>query len=88
MFNKQTQQLYDSYLAEQKNGNEFDPEDDEATMEKRWAFLAKFEQNFNHVYKAGSSTFWNRNQTLYPFIRFIWIQCNSLQVARTLPCLL
>ncbi len=53
MFNKQTQQLYDSYLAEYKNGNEFDAEEDKATMEKRWAFLAKFEQNFNHVFKAG-----------------------------------
>ncbi|KAF8342595.1 Spc98 family-domain-containing protein [Cantharellus anzutake] len=56
MFNKQTQQVYDTCLAEQKNGNEFDIEEDRATMEKRWAFFAKFEQNFNHVFKVHLDT--------------------------------
>jgi len=43
-FTKQASQVIEKY----EQTGETDPEELHASMEKRWSFLAKFEQNFNH----------------------------------------
>jgi hypothetical protein len=84
-FNKQATQIIDAYNAT----GEIDLNDQHLSMEKRWAFLHKFEHNFNHYFKVSISCIITPVPILMRFtFRFITTACNSSPVARTRPCLL
>jgi gamma-tubulin complex component 2 len=51
-FTKQASQAIEKY----EQTGEADPEELHTSMEKRWSFLAKFEQNFNHHEKVRLAT--------------------------------
>lgn len=83
-FNKQATQIIDAYNAT----GEIDIDDQHLSMEKRWAFLHKFEHNFNHYFKVGFSKFKYASDDSYASTsRSITTVFNSSPVVRTRPCL-